>query len=313
VRTGFFVLTALALLASQAQGQDFTYHQQGFSISATNDNTPYLYDSNGLLAASIGRGADDQFTAGFRLESVGSFASPWSDTLIASANYAMYTDTQYYAIWTNGVPDHPPWRLDTGSAQLLFEKAGTPWTVDYGTGLVFKGNLGGQAVQDLFHGAIHDVQYDLTYPTRFEAGPFLTATLTYSLFALPWNGWEWSGAASGRGFWDVLGILNNQADALVRFDVDNHGMRLELAAGGRASLPGPARSLSSMYSSGLFLDSTFEIRFGDFTMELGYAINPYGAAPISAYPAYNDLNQEFHWTLVWGRENPVPWALRFYP
>lgn|GEM_PF-4463638 len=313
MRQGLCRALFLLLQCTAAEAQNLAYHFEGLAVSTYNDNSPYLYDENGLLDLSIGRGPDDQFTAGFRVDTVGSFKSAWSDSLVVSSNLALYTDTQYYAIAETGSPAHPPWRLDAGSLQFLVEKESAPFTVDYGLGGVVRGNLGGGAIQDAVHDGIDDVQFYLPYVGGYSFGPFLTGTLKYTVLDSDWVGWNWNVSGSGRGVWDVLGVLNDEFDALAQLDLSDGGTKLEFVTGGRLSLPGSGASQADMYSSGLFFDYSLELSLGDFRVQFGYAVNPYGAAPISDYPDYKDQNQEFHWTVIWGRDIPVPWALRFYP
>jgi len=300
-------------VSSVAGAQDFGYRFEGLALSTYNDNSPYLYDHGGWLDASIGRGADDQFTAGFRLDTVGAFPTPWSDSLVASANLALYTDTQYYALAYTGAVVHPPWRMDAGSVQFLLTKTWGPWTLDYGGGVVVRGNLGGGFLQNTFHGQIKDVEYNLPYKGDFLAGPFVTTTASYQVLNLPWLGWHWIATGSGRAVWDVVGVLNDEADVLAQLTAQSGVVQFELALGQRLSAPGNQAYLSQMYSTGFFFDDSIELSFGDFRVQFGYALNPYGAAGISTYPGFNDQNQEFHWTVIWGQDIPVPWALRFFP
>lgn len=302
------------MLSSFALGaEDLPYRFEGLAVSAYNDNSPYLYDSNGLLNVGVGRGADDQFTAGFRVDTLGALKSAWSDSLMVSANLALFTDTQYYALGQTGSEEHSPWRIDTGSLQFLWEKTWQPLTVDYGMGGLIRGNLGGGALQNSIHQGIEDVQFHLPYVGGYAVGPFLTATVKYGLLDETWAGWNGKLSTSTRGVWDVVGVLQDELDALVQLDLTTGAVRFQFVTGARLSLPGTHANQTRLYSSGMFFDHNLELSFGDFRVQFGYAINPYGAAPISAYPDYRDQNQEFHWTFIWGQDIPVPWALRFFP
>ena len=296
-----------------AMAQDPGYRLEGVSVSTFNDNSPFLYSLNGGLNLGIGRGPDDQFTAGFRIDSVGAFSTPWSDKLMASSTYAIFTDAQYYAVGITGTADHAPWRQDTGSVAVQAEKYWPPFVVDYGGGILLRGNLGGQVIQDALHDRIGDVQFNIPYASGPQAGPFVTGTVKYPFLESQWLGWKWTTWGGGRGVWDVLGVLNSEGDALFQLDVESGATRLEIVVGARCSLPGNDPTLRNMYSNGLFFDDNFELSFGDFRVQFGYALNPYGAAAISQYPDYKDQNQEFHWTVIWGLDSPVPWALRFFP
>lgn len=316
--SSFIFLLGLLLMGGQAvsslPAENKPFQWRGFTLSTFNDNTPYLYNHGGELNVGIGRGPDDQFTAGFHLDAVADWATDWTEKLILSSTLAIYTDTQYYSVAEYGTPAHTPWREDTGSLQVLAEKSWAPFTVWYGLGTVIRGDLAGSRIQNTVHDGIGDIQYQMSYPEDgYKIGPFVTGLAGYQFLNLSGAGWQWTGSGMARVLWDLCGILQNEGDALVRFDLSTGFVRLEMATGGRLSFPGRTSYLSNMYSSGLFFDYGLFLTFGDWQIGFGYAINPYGAADISDYPAYKDQNQEFHWSLTWGVDNPLPWALRFFP
>ncbi len=285
----------------------------GLTLATYNDNSPYLYwTPDGNLNVGVGRGADDQFTAGGLVSAQAKVYSRWADALSMSLNYAMYTDDQYYSIGAIGVPTHPAWREDVLSFLTQTQKVLGPWSLYTGAGVVLRGNLGGQTVQDSVHLTINDQTFDLPYAS-FGIGPLVSAGVSYNAWDFHYR--QWSGQVSGwaRGVWDVLGVANSQADFLARAQLFTGAVSFDLSAGWRASHPGTEAFLASMYSGGFFEDASLNLDLGGFSFRAGYAVNPYGAAPISQYPAYHDMNQEFHWSVTWGTEDPLPWILRFYP
>ncbi len=285
----------------------------GFTVATYNDNSPYLYwTPGGNLNVGVGRGADDQFTAGGLVSSQAKLSTPWADGLSLSLNYALYTDDQYYSIGAIGVPTHTPWREDVLTCLAQTQKQVGPWTLLSGAGVLLRGNLGGQALQDSVHLTINDQTFHLIYAST-GVGPLVSAGVAYRLWSFRTGGWSGQVNAWARGIWDVLGVGNSQADFLAQAQFFTGAVNFEVSTGWRASHPGLEAFLSSMYSGGFFEDASLNFTLGEVSFRAGYAVNPFGAAPISQYPAYHDMNQEFHWSVTWGTEDPLPWILRFYP
>ena len=308
----FFAALLMVLIVEGTAAQPFL-EWRGLTVATYNDNSPFLYwTPDGNLNVGIGRGPDDQFTAGGLVSGQANVFSRWADALSVSLNYAMYTDTQYYSNAIMGFPTHSPWREDVMSLLAQTQKKLGYWSLLTGVGVLIRGNLGGQSLQDSVHLTINDQTFNLPYAS-FGVGPLVTAGVSYRAWSF--HSRQWSGQVQGwaRGVWDVLGVGNSQADFLAQTQIFTGAVSFDVSAGWRASNPGSAPFLASMYSGGFFEDSSLNFDLGGFSIRAGYAVNPYGAAPISQYPAYHDMNQEFHWSITWGTEDPLPWILRFYP